>query len=671
LNSDDPTAKSVVLRGHSEAVTRAIASPDSHWLATASDNSVRLWDLMAANPSSAPVVLSTEQQHLDSLIFSPDSKMLASSAEGSSSASEVTSLVWDLAEPTKPPRRIKVKGKVAGVVLLVNVYGLIVQRGEEKTFIYSVDETVNEGFDLGGALVGMSSDDRLLVTMNMDWLSTAQGLRQIFAGSLNLDMNLRLWNFNSEQALASPLILRGHEGLTTALNFSKDDHFLVTGGSDNAIRVWNLTNPLAIFTTPLTMTNPIRDSLHADSRWLATRGPEHTIRVWDVSSSDPTAAPIVLHGHRDKVDDVVVSPNNRWLATSSQDHTIRLWDMQSANPSTSQKVLQENAFNLAFSTDNHWLAATDGKFIRVWDVAAADPRVNLKSFATSESLISAYGVYVSPDRQWLIDFRSQRVWNLIEENVNLPRDLKNVDSVTISDNRQWLVLNRIDTLELWNLRDQNPAARGRELEGASSPIAFSPDHRWLFTNKNGKSYLWDLNASNRANQPLILPGELVYNPKQAVFSPNGKWLAVSGNDDTALVWNLQDLASKPIVLRGENSNLNVQSMDISPDSRWLATISFGNVNMWDLNARNPAAVRVVLPGSRLYEDLAFSRYDSKGKWLLVQDNNETIALWNLQREALVQQACHTAGRSLTDKEWNEYFPGEPYRKTCPDFPGQQ
>jgi hypothetical protein len=48
--------------------------------------------------------------------------------------------------------------------------------------------------------------------------------------------------------------------------------------------------------------------------------------------------------------------------------------------------------------------------------------------------------------------------------------------------------------------------------------------------------------------------------------------------------------------------------------------------------------------------------------------NGTARLWLLQVDELIDLACRTAGRNLTRREWMQYFPGEPYRPTCPDLP---
>jgi WD40 repeat protein len=80
--------------------------------------------------------------------------------------------------------------------------------------------------------------------------------------------------------------LRGHEGIVTAVGFSPDNRWVVTGSFDN------------------------------------------TARLWDLSAKEPAASPVVLRGHQDTVTAVGFSPDNHWVVTVSDDKTARLWPLQ-------------------------------------------------------------------------------------------------------------------------------------------------------------------------------------------------------------------------------------------------------------------------------------------------------------------------------------------------------
>jgi len=40
----------------------------------------------------------------------------------------------------------------------------------------------------------------------------------------------------------------------------------------------------------------------------------------------------------------------------------------------------------------------------------------------------------------------------------------------------------------------------------------------------------------------------------------------------------------------------------------------------------------------------------------------------VQLETLKNQACRIIGRNLAEKEWQQFFPGKNYHKTCDQWP---
>jgi DNA-binding SARP family transcriptional activator len=57
-----------------------------------------------------------------------------------------------------------------------------------------------------------------------------------------------------------------------------------------------------------------------------------------------------------------------------------------------------------------------------------------------------------------------------------------------------------------------------------------------------------------------------------------------------------------------------------------------------------------------------------GTTIAVNDHTGVFA-WTLDPEELAERACTLAGRNMTRTEWATYMDGEPYRRTCPEFPG--
>ena len=47
---------------------------------------------------------------------------------------------------------------------------------------------------------------------------------------------------------------------------------------------------------------------------------------------------------------------------------------------------------------------------------------------------------------------------------------------------------------------------------------------------------------------------------------------------------------------------------------------------------------------------------------------KTVRLWSMDLESWIADACRVANRNLTHAEWEKYFPGETYHKSCPNLP---
>ena len=150
------------------------------------------------------------------------------------------------------------------------------------------------------------------------------------------------------------------------------------------------------------------------------------------------------------------------------------------------------------------------------------------------------------------------------------------------------------------------------------------------------------------------------------FSPDGKWLAAGSWNNQVQVQDVRHLAQEPYkLLDHRGSVFNVQ---FSPDGQWLATSSNDQtVRLW--NPDNFTAAPVILRGHNA--GIGWLAFSPDGHLLLSGSGNDA-RLWLVSEEGLITLACRTAGRNLTQAEWQQIFPSaQPYRQTCPDFPAPQ
>jgi WD40 repeat protein len=136
-------------------------------------------------------------------------------------------------------------------------------------------------------------------------------------------------------------------------------------------------------------------------------------------------------------------------------------------------------------------------------------------------------------------------------------------------------------------------------------------------------------------------------------------MAAAGEADGFVrVWNLQT----GLMVQRLPHQSGVYSVAFSPDgSRLVSGCSDGLIRVWDTQ-RGEEIVRWQEKG-RVY-GLAFhpqGRIIAAAAGAAMQ-----LSLW--APEDVVDFARSHVTRNLTREEWNEYFEGSPYRKTCPLLP---
>ncbi|OMJ78838.1 hypothetical protein SteCoe_21282 [Stentor coeruleus] len=141
-----------------------------------------------------------------------------------------------------------------------------------------------------------------------------------FAYSVSDDCTVRGWNINQNEGK----VLYYHEKPVLCIDKSDDGTYLITGGADKKVKIFNLENEV------------IEDSISdfASSIWAVRFSPESEyiaagdsngqIKIWNFDGLELFK---VLNGHTERITKLIFNNTLSTLISSSNDTTLRIWDI--------------------------------------------------------------------------------------------------------------------------------------------------------------------------------------------------------------------------------------------------------------------------------------------------------------------------------------------------------
>lgn len=116
--------------------------------------------------------------------------------------------------------------------------------------------------------------------------------------------------------------LTGHPA-ASALAISADGQILVTGGSDKAIKVWDLKTGQLKKTLQSDSGRVTTVAITPDGKTVVSGSTDRRVRIWDLTR---TQRPRVLTGHPDQVNLVSITPDGKTVISGSYG-AIKQWDL--------------------------------------------------------------------------------------------------------------------------------------------------------------------------------------------------------------------------------------------------------------------------------------------------------------------------------------------------------
>ncbi len=314
-----------------------------------------------------------------------------------------------------------------------------------------------------------------------------------------------------------------------------------------------------------------------DSSVVVTGHSDDTVKIWP----DPTADPIVAEGHGNDPNDIAFSPDGSIIASGSDDDTVRLWD---ATDGTELAVVEAGSdINvLEFVPDGSAIVTGDDNGVMsVWDAASGELLMAFEEAAHTQAIRA---IAVSPDGtlvatgSWDDDIRVWDISSMEQRSVGSGEDAEawiqpekgDITDLEFSpDGSALLAVGQDEFVGLFDIESRGVLSEAVGHTDGMQALAFNPDSSLLtFSDDDGDVWIWEVGSDAEITEiPHIeeigtFSGD---NEIGLLYSPDGSYIVVESSFD---VTQIDAVTGETInVLDGEPF---ANSLAISPDSSLIA-----------------------------------------------------------------------------------------------------
>jgi WD40 repeat protein len=470
---------------------------------------------------------------------------------------------------------------------------------------------VNPLLALRTILDAISEQNRIRVQQNLMIYSvrfSPDGKRLLTAAE---DGKIRVMELSGRGATQFQHTYQGQD-----ISISPDNQRIATVNL-SGVTLWNLAGKKLATLHPLPKGNWVV-SFSLDNKQLTTIGSDNVIRLWQVSGKPLSAFKVT--GNPVSISFV---PNGQFLAIAQLDGVLQFWTLKGEKV-VEFKVTDNEILSLAVAPDGRQVAiADDNSTIHL--LTHAGQRIQkIATFQAAQSNVSSLSF--SPNARQLAsagDDGIVRLWGLPQQGFRHRDDGGRVLNASFSpDGQQIATLEEDSVVQLWTLDGRQVAALSKT-QSITRGMQFSPDGRQIATwESDGAVQLW-----NRDGRQVALyqgySGEIY----SLSFSPDGHQLATAGARGGARLWKL---AGGPVLeLKGHQGS--VFSVSFRSDGQQIATTGEdGTLRLW-----NQAGQQVAL---YQHSGILYSvRYSPDGQQVVIAGEDGTVQLHNASTGNLIRE----------------------------------
>ena len=220
--------------------------------------------------------------------------------------------------------------------------------------------------------------------------------------------------------------LKGHTNWVSCVAFSQDGSRVVSGSSDEMVRIWNVTTG-KVEAELKGHTDEVNSvAFSQDGSRVVSGSDDKTVRIWNVMTGEVEAE---LKGHTDWVMSVAFSQDGGRVVSGSSDKTVRIWNVTTGEVEAELKGHTDWVKSVAFSQDgSQVVSGSSDQTVRIWNVTTG----NSQSIASDITLPDGSRVNRTSPGEFHISYPLQQP------------TLGMNSSIKLSDNGHWITANLRD-----------------------------------------------------------------------------------------------------------------------------------------------------------------------------------------------------------------------------------
>lgn len=388
------------LEGHKDWVRSVDFNPnsDDEIISSSDDGTIRVWDTNTRNN----VVLHNTNCYVTRALFTSDgSNIVASYRDG-------TVRVWEVESGIENVQLRGHHNNYVNAVAVTNHAGKFASAGSDRLvrlWDFKSNSYINK-YELDSKVLHISTNEDKLVSVVDNNKVQCFNINDLNKGPIweekidNKKFQKSVINTNRNGVVLvgyNTIIIRdlstgqilnrkddAHDGWIYAVDLSPDGQYIVTGGRDGNIAIWDWELNLVRLIDK--GHNGIITSIEYNhtGNHIVSAAADHMVKIWDVEGDINN--PIVLTGHDDDVLYATFSKNDSLVLSSSADKTARLWDIKTKQCKTFAG--HGGSVNKAFFgvDEDEIVTVSSDNIMKVWTI---DSQQELLSFLGHSGSISS------------------------------------------------------------------------------------------------------------------------------------------------------------------------------------------------------------------------------------------------------------------------------------------